>query len=78
MVGLIQNCLICSFNITFLYSLTCASPLPPYVTIHDKANHIALGLNQKREPKVTHGDYHFLAWIDRELIPLHKNLLLSF
>ena len=52
------------------------------VTVHDKTNHIALGLNLRYEPKkspmVIIIDFHLLAWIDRGIIPLHKNLLHSF
>ena len=56
--------------------------VPPYVTVHDKTNHIVLGLNPRYEPNkspvVIIIDFHFLAWIDRGIISLHKNLLRSF
>ena len=52
-----------------------------YVTIHDKTNRIALGLNLGYEPKkVAQGDryrFRFLALINRGTIPLHKYLLRS-
>ena len=49
------------------------------MTIHDKTNDIALGLNLRYEPNklptVIIIDIHILACIDRGIIPLHKNLL---
>ena len=74
---------------SLLHMLLLAPPLmhtqpgtPIYVTVHDKTNHIALGLNLRYEPNkssvVIIIDLHFLVWIDRGIIPLHKNLLCSF
>ena len=56
--------------------------VPIYVTVHGKTNHIAVGLDLRYEPNkspvviIIH--FHFLAWIDRGIIPLHKHLLRSF
>ena len=50
-----------------------------YVILHDKTNHIALDIylryRPKQLPNVIMIIFHFFAWIDREIIPLHKNLL---
>ena len=52
------------------------------VTVHEKTNHIVLGLNLRFEPKqsprVIIVDFYFLAEIKRGIIPLHNNLLCSF
>ena len=56
--------------------------LPVYVTLHEKTKHNALDINLRYRPEQLSGviiiDFHFLAWIDRGIIPLQENLLRTF
>ena len=49
-----------------------------YVTFHEETKQCARHQSEIQVKIVGHGDNFILVWMDRGIIPLHKNLVHSF